>query len=110
MGVDDSQNTVVTVVKGPQRIADAEVIPSCNEGRENKHKDKKSHDSLDTITTRGVWGITMRCDAMRCERISVVVVVDLHRTASVAGSLDVAGTVGAAGCERTRAGWFAAWG
>lgn len=40
----------------------------------------------------------------------VVVIIDLHRTASVAGSLDVAGAVGAAGCEGAGACWFAGWG
>ncbi len=68
MGVDDSQNTVVTVVKGPRRIADAEVISSRHEGRGKKYthkEDKESHDSLDIITTRGGLGYhnAMRCDA-----------------------------------------------
>lgn len=39
----------------------------------------------------------------------VVFVVDLHRTAAVAGSLDVAGAVAAAGGEGARACGLAGW-
>lgn len=64
MGVDDSQNKVVTVVKGPQRIAELRVISSRHEKRNKTHKDKKSHDSLDTIQPGGLgYHNAMRCDA-----------------------------------------------
>lgn len=51
-------------------------------------------------------------NAMRCDEemgLVVVFVVDLHRTASVAGSLDVAGAVAAAGGERAWARRLAGW-
>lgn len=50
----------------------------------------------------------MQCDLRKFSVL--VVVVDLHRTTPVTGSFDVAGTVGAAGCEGTRTSRFAGWG
>ena len=37
----------------------------------------------------------------------VIIIIDLHRTASVLTALNVAGAVVAAGCEGTRTRWFA---
>lgn len=39
--------------------------------------------------------------------ILLIVIVDLHGTASVAGSLDIAWAVGAGRCKGTRASWLA---
>lgn len=90
------ESKIITVVKG----ADATHFVKT---QGNAKKKQKETSNARHKYNPGGSGITMRWDLL------FVVVVDLHRTASVAGSFDVAGAIGAAGGEGARACGLARW-